>query len=155
MKLFDYETVLPYPIETVFQHTVDLEHAPRWHPMFYHVEQITPGAIGLGTQWRKDYQFLGIRGAINLQIVEWQPYQTVCFQGLHIAGMLPNFIIHFKPVVGGTHIHYILQPTVPRIMQLPMMFAGPFVGRRDLRHYFCALDKQIAQAQNAPTMALS
>jgi hypothetical protein len=154
MKLFDYETVLPYPIETVFQHTVDLEHAPRWHPIFYRVEQMTPGVIGLGTQWRKDYQFFGIRGAFYLQIVEWQPYQTVCFQGSRIAGMIPNFIIHFKPVAGGTHIHYILQPTVPRFMQLPMAFVGPFVGRRDLRHYFSELDKQIAQSAKS-SMALS
>jgi hypothetical protein len=154
MKLFDYEAVLPYPIETVFQHTVDLEHAPRWHPMFYHVEQMTPGAIDLGTQWRKDYQFLGIHGALHLQIVEWQPYQTVCFQGSRIAGMIPDFIIHFEPVASGTHIHYILQPTVPRFMQPPMAFLGPFVGRRDLRHYFSKLDRQIAQAEKS-AMALT
>jgi hypothetical protein len=155
MKLFDYETVLSYPIETVFQHTVDLEHAPRWHPIFYHIEQTTLGNIGLGTQWRKHYRFFGMQGVLHLQIVDWKPYQTVHFQGSCIAGMIPNFVIHFEPVASGTHIHYILQPTVPRFMQLPMAFVGPFVGRRDLRRYFSELDRQIAQAVKSPSMALS
>ena len=145
MKLFDYVAVLPYPLETVFQHTVDLEHTPRWHPMFYHVKQTSPGEIGLGTQWRKDYRFFGIHGTLNLEIVQWQPYETVCFQGSRIAGMLPNFIVHFKAIDGGTQIHYILQPTVPRIMHMPIALLGPLVGRRDLEHYFHELDNQLAQ----------
>jgi hypothetical protein len=146
MKLFDYEAALPYPLETVFQHIVDLENAPRWHPYFYHVVQVTSGTIGLGTTWRKDFRYLGFSGTLYLEIAEWQPCQLVRFKGSRIATILPEFVIQFKAINAATHIHYFLQPNVPRLMQLPMALFAPIIGRRDLRHYFGELAQQIASA---------
>lgn len=144
MQLFDYETILPFAVDTVFQHTVDLENAPTWHPYFYHVEQTTSGAIGRGTKWRNDYRYMGMSGALYLEIVEWERNHLVRFEGSRMVGIVPQFLIKFKPVEGGTHVHYFLQPTIPRFMQIPMSIVGPIAGRRDLRQYFHELEQQLS-----------
>ena len=53
--LFDYQTILPHPIEDVFTLTVDLQNAPHWHSIFTEVEQLTPNPIGLGSKWQVSY----------------------------------------------------------------------------------------------------
>jgi uncharacterized protein YndB with AHSA1/START domain len=137
--LFDYQTILPHPIEDVFTLTVDLQNAPHWHSIFTEVEQLTPNPIGLGSKWRVSY---GV-GSMTLEITDYQPQNLVAFKGSRAWGMVPNFTITLQAVMAGTQVHYYLHPDIPTLLR-PMMavFAPPY-GRRDLDRYFRELDNAL------------
>lgn len=140
MKLFEYETILPYAIEDVFSLTVDLANAPHWHSIFTHVEALTEGKVDKGSQWRMHY---GI-GSFDLTITHFLPPTQVDFIGSRVMGMFPGFRIRLEAVDGGTQVHYYLEPDVPAIMRPIMALIGPAYGRRDLARYFRELNEKLS-----------
>ena len=139
--LFDYQTILPHPIEDVFALTVDLQKAPHWHSIFTAVEQLTPNPIGLGSKWKVSY---GV-GKMTLEIIDYQPPTMVVFKGSRAWGMVPNFTIKLQAVSEGTLVHYFLHPDIPALLRpLMALFAVPY-GRRDLDRYFSELNATLVR----------
>ena len=139
--LFDYQTIIPHPIEDVFALTVDLENAPHWHSIFTDVEQLTPNPIGPGSKWKVSYSV----GSMSLEITDFDPPTLVAFKGSPIWGMVPNFTIKLQAVAEGTKVHYFLHPDIPALLKpLTAVFAPPY-GRRDLNRYFRKLDAALVR----------
>jgi hypothetical protein len=142
MKLFEKQTVMPYPIEDVFALTVDLENAPHWHIFFTDVEQLTAGPIGIGTSWKISY---GI-GSFMLEINDCRRPNHVEFKGSPIFGIVPNFTIELQAVTEGTLVEYKLHPNFPTLFHpFVQIFAPPF-GNRDLDRYFRELNTILSRA---------
>lgn len=146
MKLFEYQTILPHPIEDVFALTVDLQKAPHWHSIFTNVKQITLDPIGLGSRWQVSYGMGGIEPDMILEIIDYVPPSRVVFEARRSFGMVPNFTIELQAVEKGTAVRYLLHPDIPSLLK-PLMatFAVPY-GRRDLDRYFRELDVMLARA---------
>ena len=134
--LFDYQTIIPHPIEDVFALTVDLENAPHWHSIFTDVEQLTPNPIGMGSKWKVSY---GV-GSMSLEITAYQPPILVAFKGSRAWGMIQNFTIKLQAIAEGTEVHYFLHPDIPTLMEPLMAGLAPPYGRRDLDRYFREMD---------------
>ena len=143
MELFEYKTKLPFPVDEVFALTIDLEKAPHWHAFFTRIEQITPGQIDVGTEWRVSHSF----GSFTLKIIEMTPHERVVFKGSTVMGMTPNFTIEFAPAQIGTAIHYYLHPDAPRWLQPPMRWFAPSFGRKDLDRYYQEMELLLAELQ--------
>lgn len=146
---FEKSTIIHSPIHEVFSLVVDLEKAPHVHTsVITKTEQLTEGAIGLGTRWRKYYSYWGMRGHFDLEIVEWQPYKQAIFHGSDLGIVTPHFSIHFQEKEGGTEVRYVISPTIhtPMLKWIFPIFAEPY-GKRDLNQYFQQL--QIIFARDA------
>lgn len=142
MTLMTFDKNLPFPINNVFNLTVDLENAPRWHSIFTHVQQLTPNPIGIGSQWQMNYGF----GHFTLTITDYQPPTAVTFQGTPVmGGTIPNFTINLQTSPDGTHIHYTMHPDIPRWLAPAMKIIAPPYGRRDLNRYFREMEAQLAK----------
>jgi uncharacterized membrane protein len=140
MKLFEKQTLMPYPIEDVFALTVNLEKAPYWHHIFTDVQQLTPNPIGVGSRWKVSYGM----GNFDLEITDYQPPSQVVFRGSSVMGMIPNFTIQFQSVSDGTQVQYLLHPDMPRLLQPIMKIIGPPYGSWDLDRYFRELNVMLA-----------
>jgi uncharacterized membrane protein len=144
MKLFEYVTFLPHPIEDVFALTVDLEKAPHWHSFFTNVVRLTPDPIGLGSRWQVNFSV----GGFTVEIIDYQPPTRVEMVGSSIMGVIPNFTIQFESIAEGTRVQYLLHPDVPAIIRsFAALFAVPY-GRRDLNRYFRELDEALAHLRS-------
>lgn len=140
MTLFEYQTMLAYPIDAVFALTVDLEQAPRWHSIFTDVRRLTSGPIGAGSGWKMI--FTG--GSFDLEIIDYQPPHRMVLKGSPVMRMVPNFTIEMDPIAEGTRIRYRLHPDIPILLKPLMAIAAPPYGRRDLNRYFRELGIMLA-----------
>ena len=103
--LFDYQTIIPHPIEDVFALTVALENAQHWHSIFTDVEQLTPNPIGLGSKWKVSY---GV-GSFTLDITDYQPPNPVAVhinQVIHLCKITQ----HMAPFRGDYDLGFVTVP---------------------------------------------
>lgn len=138
---FEKETFIQQSIEDVFNLVVDLEKAPHVHTSIVtKTEQVTDGAVGLGTKWHKYYNSFGMKGHFELELVEWQPYQKVTIRGKSLGFVTPRYSIHFHEKSGGTVVRYVVAPIFanPVLKFIISLFAEPY-GKRDLSQYFTTL----------------
>lgn len=141
MALWEYDSVLPHPIDEVFSLTVDLESAPRWHSIITAVHALSEPPIDRGSRWRLH---VGPMRFI-LTLIEVQPPRVAAFRGTPFLGMVPNFRILLEPVAGGTRVRYLIDPTLPSVLRPLMTRLIPPYGERDLSRYFREVEQRLAE----------
>lgn len=90
-------------IETVFPVATDLAHAAERIRGIAKIELITPGPVGVGTQWRETRKMMGHQSTETLEITAFDPphgYTIGCDScGAHI-----QTTFHFTPVGDETDV---------------------------------------------------
>jgi uncharacterized protein YndB with AHSA1/START domain len=95
MTTISYNIFIKAPPEKVFPFVGDLLRHPEWTTDEMRMEAVSPGAIGVGSQYRSSAKFKGFTIVDELQVLEYQPPTRFAFRVKDIAGRLNHqFVLH-------------------------------------------------------------
>lgn len=95
MTTIAYSVFIEAPPEKVFPFVGDLLRHPEWTTDEMKMEVISPGMIGVGSQYRSTAKFKGFTIVDELQVIEYQPPTRFAFRVKDIAGRLNHqFVLH-------------------------------------------------------------
>jgi hypothetical protein len=99
------EILIQRPVEEVFDFVADERNEPRYNPHMRRVEQLTPGAIGVGTRFRAEMVSMG--RPIEM-IIEFTGYERPrrLLSATRMASMDLRGGLCFDPVAGGTLLRW-------------------------------------------------
>ncbi|MBI5105113.1 MAG: SRPBCC family protein [Solirubrobacterales bacterium] len=119
------------PPEAVFDYVTDPAHLAEWQTSKTHVEQVTPGPVGLGTRVRERTKPPG--GKEFEQLVEFSEFERPSRFGTHIVdGPQPiDGRWTFTPDADGTRVAFVAEGE----LRGPMRFLGPVVQRVIARQF--------------------
>jgi uncharacterized protein YndB with AHSA1/START domain len=60
------------PPAVVFEALTDLDTAGQWMPNFAHVEKLTPGPFGVGTEWRETRKMSGKESTEHFRVTRFE-----------------------------------------------------------------------------------
>jgi uncharacterized protein YndB with AHSA1/START domain len=114
MPHIEREILIDRPVEEVFDFVADGRQEPRYNPRILHVEQLSPGPIGHGTQFRSEGKLMGpIRVEIISQITTYERPQRLRASATTGIGALPVMQVQgtqtFDPVPGGSRVRWSLE----------------------------------------------
>jgi carbon monoxide dehydrogenase subunit G len=67
---FEVSEVIPVAPERVLEALLDLEQAPLWMPGLVRIEPLSPGPLGVGSEWRETRKIFGKEATEQFEIVE-------------------------------------------------------------------------------------
>jgi uncharacterized protein YndB with AHSA1/START domain len=95
MTTISYSIFIKAPPEKVFPFVGDLLRHPEWTTDEMRMEVVSPGAIGVGSQYRSSAKFKGFTIVDELQVLEYEPPTRFAFRVRDIAGRLNHqFVLH-------------------------------------------------------------
>jgi hypothetical protein len=99
------ELLINRSVEEVFDFVADERNEPYYNPRLHDVEQVTPGAIGLGTQFRAKTT---VRGRTVPMVIEFTAYDRPRRFGsvTHMATMDIEGGLSFETVPEGTRMRW-------------------------------------------------
>ena len=103
------------PIEDVFKYTSDFANIDEWDPGVADSEKISPGPVGIGSEFKVVLAFAFRKVPMNYKIMEFNPPERVVLKGI-AENFQATDTIRFETIPGGTRIHYIAD----------IEFKGPF-----------------------------
>lgn len=124
------------PAEAAFEYVADLKRHPEWSGGRLHIEAVSSGAIGIGSQFHSKGDVAGQKDRPNqLRVTEYQPPHRFAF----IASD-PDFgnVLHeftFTPGAGGTAVERTVTVTMPALQALMFrlvvhpLIASPMMNR--------------------------
>lgn len=99
----DLGTLVDRPMTDVFAFVANLNNMSKWNSAVVSLEQITPGAVGVGTKFKSVGEMMGRRIEGEVQVTTYEPHTKTGFQ-MNAGPMQINVTISFKPVGTGTKI---------------------------------------------------
>lgn len=99
----DLGVLIDRPMKDVFAFVADPNNMSKWNSAVVSLQQITPGAVGVGTKFKSIGEALGRRIEGELQITAYEP-DTKCGFQLNAGPMQLKLTITFKPVGTGTKV---------------------------------------------------
>jgi len=69
----DLGVLIDKPVKDVFAFITDPTNMSKWNSAVVSLEQITPGAVGLGTRFKNIGEMLGRRIEGEMQVVAFEP----------------------------------------------------------------------------------
>lgn len=115
-------TVRP-PLERVRDYLRDFGHVVEWDPPTSEVEQITPGPVQTGTEWRVVTTFKGRRSTLVYKLTGDAP-RTLIFVGTNKT-VTATDEIGLRAVPAGTEVDYQARLDFHGLAKL----VGPLLGR--------------------------
>jgi hypothetical protein len=99
------QVMINRPVAEVFDFVADERNEPQYNPRLHNVEQTTPGAIGLGTQFRAETIQ---RGRCVPMVIEFTAYERPRLLGsaTHLASMDIQGDLTFESVPKGTQMRW-------------------------------------------------
>ncbi len=102
MTLLESTAILAVPIETVFAFVSNSENRPKWVTDTLDTAKLTPGPVGVGTQFRSTGKENGQPVESEIRVTAFTPNALYAFSG---GGDLPFSVQHtFQTVQGGTKV---------------------------------------------------
>jgi uncharacterized membrane protein len=89
------EITINRPVEEVFEFVTKLENIPLWAPKIEGIEKLTPGPIGVGTEFVEIADFPLGKPQVRWQIIEFKENQECVYQGESFIGW-PRIAYRFK-----------------------------------------------------------
>ena len=83
----EHSVVINRPIEEVFDYVTDENNDALWQGSTLETEQISEGAVGVGTTYRSVSKFLGRRIETTLEVTEHDPPRKQCIRAT--SGPIP------------------------------------------------------------------
>jgi len=99
----DLGILIDRPVKDVFTFTADPNNMPKWNSAVVSLQQITPGAIDVGTKFKSVGEMMGRRIEGKMQVIFFEP-DTKCGYQVNAGPMQVNLTLSFKPVGTGTKV---------------------------------------------------
>jgi carbon monoxide dehydrogenase subunit G len=99
----DLGVLIDKPVKDVFAFVTNPNNMSKWNSAVVSMQQITPGAIGVGTKFKNVGEMLGRRIEGEMQVVAFEPDTKYGFQ-MNAGPMQVNVVLTFKTVGTGTKI---------------------------------------------------
>ena len=100
----DLGTLIDKPVQDVFAFVTNPNNMSKWNSAVVSMQQITPGAVGVGTKFKNVGEMLGRRIEGEMQVVAFEPDSKYGFQ-MNAGPMQVNVVLNFKTVGTGTKIN--------------------------------------------------
>lgn len=99
----DLSAMIDRPVKDVFAFITNPSTMPKWNSAVVSVEQITPGAVGIGTKFKNVGELLGRRLEGEAQVTAFEPDSKYGIQ-MNAGPMQVNVVFSFKAVGTGTKL---------------------------------------------------
>jgi carbon monoxide dehydrogenase subunit G len=99
----DLSTLIDRPVKNVFVFVANPNNMPKWNSAVVSIQQITPGAVGVGTKFKSIGEALGRRSEGEVQVTAYEPDSKCGFQ-MNAGPMQINATLTFKTVGTGTKL---------------------------------------------------
>jgi carbon monoxide dehydrogenase subunit G len=99
----DLSTLIDRPVKDVFAFVANPNNMPKWNSAVVSIQQITPGAVGVGTKFKSIGEALGRRIEGEVQVTAYEPDSKCGFQ-MNAGPMQINATLTFKTVGTGTKL---------------------------------------------------
>jgi len=100
----DFSALIDRPQKDVFAFVADPNNMSKWNSAVLSLEQIAPGAVGVGTKFKSIGEMMGRRIEGEMQITAYEP-DTKCGFQVTAGPMQVNITLSFKKVGTGTKIN--------------------------------------------------
>jgi hypothetical protein len=139
------------PVETVFDVATDLAHAAEHVRGIEKIELLTPGPVGVGTQWRETRKMMGKESTETLEITEFDRPRSYAV-GCESCGCYFETTFNFAPAGNGTDVTLDVRTKSLTLMAKVMSPIGNLVMGKFMRE--CMDEdledvKRVAEAKNA------
>lgn len=121
----DLGTLIDRPVQDVFAFIANPANMSKWNSAVVNMEQITPGAVGMGTKFRTVGEILGRRIEGEMQVIAFEPDSRYGFQ-MNAGPLQVNVTLTFKTVGTGTKLSLNAQGNPGGVFKLA---EGVLVGR--------------------------
>ena len=99
----DLGTLIDRPVKDVFAFITNPANMSKWNSAVVSMEQITPGAVGMGTKFKSVGEMLGRRIEGEMQVIAFEPDSKYGFQ-MNAGPVQVNVTLGFKTVGTGTKL---------------------------------------------------
>ena len=99
----DLGTLIDKPVKDVFAFVTNPANMSKWNSAVVSMEQITPGAVGMGTKFKTVGEMLGRRIEGEMQVIAFEPDSKYGFQ-MNAGPVQVNVTLGFKTVGTGTKL---------------------------------------------------
>jgi carbon monoxide dehydrogenase subunit G len=100
----DFSALIDRPQKDVFAFVANPGNMSKWNSAVVSLEQVTPGAVGVGTKFKSVGEMMGRRIEGEMQITAYEP-DTKCGFQINAGPMQVNITLAFKTVGTGTKIN--------------------------------------------------
>ena len=97
-------TLIDRPINDVFTFVSNPNNMSKWNSAVVSIQQVTPGAVGVGTKFKTVGEAMGRRLEGEMQVQAFEPDHKCGFQ-LQAGPMRMNLAMSFKTVGTGTKLN--------------------------------------------------
>ena len=99
----DLGVLIDRPVPDVFAFVSNPANMSKWNSAVVKLEQITPGAVGVGTKFKSMGELMGRQIEGEMQVMEYEP-DTKCGFQVNAGPMQMNLNMSFKTVGTGTKV---------------------------------------------------
>ncbi|HNK62642.1 MAG TPA: SRPBCC family protein [Anaerolineales bacterium] len=99
----DLGVLIDRPIKDVFAFVANLNNMSKWNSAVVSLQQITPGATGVGSKFKTVGEMMGRRIEGEMQVTAYEP-DTKCGFQVNAGPMQVNLTMAFKTVGTGTKV---------------------------------------------------
>ena len=99
----DLGTLIDRPVKDVFAFVANLNNMSKWNSAVVSLQQVTPGAVGVGTKFNSVGEMMGRRIEGEVQVTAYEPDSKSGFQ-MNAGPVQVNVTITCKPVGTGTKV---------------------------------------------------
>ena len=99
----DLGILIDRPVKDVFAFVANPNNMSKWNSAVVSLEQVMPGAVGVGTKFKSIGEMMGRRIEGEMQITAYEP-DTKCGFQVTAGPMQVNITMSFKTVGTGTKV---------------------------------------------------
>jgi carbon monoxide dehydrogenase subunit G len=99
----DLGTLVDRPMKDVFAFVGNPNNMSKWNSAVVSLQQVTPGAVGVGTKFKSVGEMMGRRIEGEMQVTAYEP-DTKCGFQVNAGPMQVNITVTLKTVGTGTKI---------------------------------------------------
>ena len=110
-------TLIDRPIKDVFTFVSNPNNMSKWNSAVVSIQQVTPGAVGIGTKFKTVGEAMGRRLEGEMQVQTFEP-DTKCGFQLQAGPMQMNLTMSFKTVGTGTKLNLNVQGNPAGVFKL-------------------------------------
>ena len=99
----DLGILIDRPVKDVFAFVANPNNMSKWNSAVVSLEQVMPGAVGVGTKFKSIGEMMGRRIEGEMQITAYEP-DTQCGFQVQAGPMQVNLTMTFKTVGTGTKV---------------------------------------------------
>ncbi len=99
----DFGVLIDRPMKDVFAFVSNPNNMSKWNSAVVSLEQVSPGAVGVGSKFKTVGEMMGRRIEGEMQIAAYEP-DTKCGFQVNAGPMQVNLMLSFKTVGTGTKV---------------------------------------------------